>query len=68
MLPSRQGWEDVTLLFHALYGLQAEELDRGLIALKHYPTAESLHAACVWLPTSYGIISPYNFIYIFSGV
>lgn len=42
MLLSQIGWEEeVTLLFHVLYGLQAVELGRGLIALNHYPTAES---------------------------
>lgn len=66
MLLSRQGWEEeVTLLFHVLYGLQAVELDRGLIALNHYPTAESLHAACVWLPTSNGYYFTQQY---FSGV
>lgn len=69
MLLSQIGWEEeVTLLFHVLYGLQAVELGRGLIALNHYPTAESLHAVFGSLPVM-ELFHPTIFLYIyFSGV
>lgn len=61
MLLSQQGWEEVTLVSCPLWASNwgAWQSFNHIKPLPH--CWDSLHAACIQPPTSYGIISPYNF-------